>query len=46
MVKETLDTKIKEKRLLYKSNNSNPVKIFDLNKKLPTLAAKAELKAE
>ena len=43
---EILDAKIKEKGLLNKSNISNLIKNFDLNKKLATSATKAELKAE
>ena len=38
--------KIKGKRLVDKSNFCNLVKISDLNTKLATLTAKAELKAE
>ena len=41
-----LDGKIKEKKLVDKSGIYNLVKNFDLNGKLTTLAAKAELKPE
>ena len=42
---EILDTKMKEKRLVNKSNISNPLKDFDLNTKLTT-SAKKGLKAK
>ena len=41
-----LDTKIKEKGLVDKSDNFNLVKNSDLNPKLAALAAKTESKAE
>ena len=41
---ELLEVKIKEKGFVDTSNISNPVKNFDLNTKLATLATKAELK--
>ena len=44
--KDILDAKIKEKELVDKSDIFNLIKIFDLNTKLATLAAKAKLKAE
>ena len=40
------EVKIKEKGFVDKSNISNPVKNFDSNTKLATLATKAELKTE
>ena len=43
---EIIDAKIKEKRLVNKSDFFNLVKQSDLNTKLATLATKAELKAE
>ena len=42
---EILDTKMKEKRLVNKSNISNPLKDFDLSTKLTT-SAKKGLKAK
>ena len=41
-----LDEKIKEKELIDKSNISNLIKNSDFNRKLKTLATKAELKVE
>ena len=41
-----LDEKIKQKKLVNKSDIFNIVKNFDLNAKLTSLATKAELKAE
>ena len=43
---ETSDGKIKQKQLANKSNISNLARNSELNTKLRTLAAKAELKAE
>ena len=46
---DILDTKIKlkkKKKIVSKSNTSNLVNNFDLNKKLAILAIKSELKAE
>ena len=43
---DILHAKIKQKELVSKSDISNLVKISDLNTKLPTLATKADLKAE
>ena len=43
---ETFDAKIKQSKLVKKSDTSNLVKNSDLNIKLMTLATKAELKAE
>ena len=43
---DMLDEKIKQKKLVNKSDIFNIVKNFDLNAKLTSLATKAELKAE
>ena len=43
---DMLDEKIKQKKLINKSDIFNIVKNFDLNAKLTSLATKAELKAE
>ena len=41
-----LDEKIKEKELVYQSNNSNLVKNSDLNSRPTILATKSDLKEE
>ena len=41
-----LDEKIKEKELVYQSNNSNLVKNSDLNSRPAILATKSDLKEE
>ena len=43
---DTLNSKIKQRKLVNESNISSLVKDSDLNTKLGTLAAKVELKAE
>ena len=43
---DILNAKIKQKKLVDKSDISNLIKISDLNTKLAALAAKAQLKAE